>query len=450
MAVAAAPLRKDPPGPGMLTGWKPLYDSRRDHITPIANVIRQYGDITLCRLGLVRFYFLNHPDFMQEILVSKHKYMHKDVYFQFLGLVLGNGLLTSEGDFHLRQRRMIQPAFHRERIRGYGESMIKCSLALRDSWQDGQALNMGKEMMGLTLAIVAQALFNSDVTQEAKRVQQALDIILPMDMRYLPPLGWLMKRLPLPSNARFKRAVAELDDVLYKIIADHRARGDQGDLLSMLLMAQDEDDGEGMTDKQVRDEALTLFLAGHESTALAITWTWYLLSLHPDVEQKFHEELDTVLGGAQPTPDDYQKLKYTYMVFAESMRLYPPVYINGREAIEDTTIGGYDIPKGSQIIYSSYVTHRDERFFPDPEKFDPERFLPEAVEKRHKFAYIPFGAGRRLCVGEPFAWMEGVLALATLGQHWRAELDPNHVVELDPRITLRPKGGMPMTVHRRR
>lgn len=450
MAVAAAEVRKSPPGPGILWGWKPLYESRRDHITPIARLIETYGDITLCRLGLVRFYFLKHPDLIQEILVSKHKFMQKDVYYKFLGMILGNGLLTSEGDFHLRQRRMIQPAFHRERVRGYGECMINCALATRSVWQDGQQLNMGKEMMALTLAIVAQALFNSDVTHEAERVQRALDIILPMDMRYLPPLGWLMKRLPLRSNARFRAAVAELDDVLYKIIDEHKAKGDQGDLLSMLMTAQDEDDGLGMTDKQIRDEALTLFLAGHESTALAITWTWYLLSQHPEVERKLHEELDAVLGDRSPATDDYPRLKYTYAVFAESMRLYPPVYINGREAIEDTTIGGYKIPKGSQIIYSSYVTHRDERFFPDPEKFDPDRFLPENTENRHKFAYIPFGAGRRLCVGEPFAWMEGVLALATLGQHWIARLQPGHQVALDPRITLRPKGGMPMTVHRRK
>ncbi|MBI3118994.1 MAG: cytochrome P450, partial [Candidatus Hydrogenedentes bacterium] len=328
-------------------------------------------------------------------------------------------------------------------------SMVRCALALRETWRDGQDLNMATEMMGLTLAIVGKALFNSDVAVEARKVQQALEIILPMDMRYLPPLGWLMRRLPLPSNYRFKQAVRELDEILFRMIEEHRRSGDQGDLLSMLLEAQDEEDGAGMTDRQIRDEALTLFLAGHESTALAITWTWYLLSQHPEVEAKFHQELDEVFQGREPTADDYARLTYTRWVLAESMRLYPPVYINGREALEDTTLGGYTIPKGAQIIYSSYVTQRDPRFFPHPERFDPERWRPEIAEKRHKFAYIPFGAGRRLCIGEPFAWMEGVLVLATLGQRWQARLDPAHSVGLDPRITLRPRNGMPMSLHRR-
>ena len=442
--VIVAPAIQPPSPPRWRSLLGAVHFFTRDRILNLQEVHRLYGDFVLSRLGRSRFYFIANPDAIQECLVAKHKDFQKSRSYFALRLVMGNGLVTSEGDFHLRQRRMIQPAFHRDRIREFGEAMVAFAAQARNEYQAGQRYDINRSMMRVTLFIVAKALFNSDVTADAKRIGKALDTLMHMDAVFLNPFGPLISKLPLPINARRKRMVADIDEVIYRMIADRRASGDQGDLMSMLLAARDEDDGTGMTDVQVRDEAVTLFLAGHETTANALTWTWLLLSQHPEIEAKFHEELDRVLGGREPSPDDYPQLTYTRQVVAESMRLYPPVWAFAREATADTTVGGYTLPAGSQLVICSHVVHHNPELYPDPEKFDPERFSPENSAGRHKFAYFPFGGGRRLCIGEGFAWMEGVLVLATIGQKWKFRVDPTHPIVLDPHITLRPKGGLPM------
>lgn len=443
IASASLPL---PPGPTRLQSLRGLFRflTGGDRILSISKARQRYGDIVLTQLGRTRIYFVSHPDMAQECLVSRHRDFQKGGLYFLLRLVLGNGLLISEGNFHLRQRRMMQPAFHRERLREYGNAMIEFSLQARDAYQDGQTTDMNRDMMQVTLYIVAKALFGTDVSEDAPRVGKSLDSMMRMDAVFANPLGPVIAKLPLPINRRRLGLTRDLDDVMYKMIKARRASGDTGDLLSMLLAARDEEDGTGMSDQQVRNEAVTLFLAGHETTANALTWTWYLLSQHPEVEAKFHAELDRVLEGRDPTPDDFAKLMYTRQVLAESMRLYPPVWAVGREATCDTQLGGYHLPKGSQVIITTYFVHRDERWYPNPDSFDPERFSEQNGAGRPKFTYFPFGGGNRLCIGEGFAWMEGVLVLATLGQRWKFRLADNKPVKPDPSFTLRPKGGLKM------
>lgn len=442
--TTAAEIRRDPPGPTPLRSLLRLLSWLSNRIEDIQALHETHGDIAMIRLGRSRLYFIADPEAAQQCLVSKHRDFHKGRAYFALRLVMGNGLVTSEEAFHLRQRRMIQPMFHRERIHAYGEAMIQYALEARENFQANQPIDMNRGMMHLTLFIVAKALFGSDVKADAQRVGTALDTLMNMDAVFLNPFGPIIAKLPLPINRTRIQMTREIDDVIYRMIAAHRASGDQGDLLSMLLAARDEDDGAGMTDQQVRDEVITLFLAGHETTANALTWTWRLLALHPEVEARFHEELDSVLGGRDPRPEDFQRLRYTRQVLAESMRLYPPVWTVARSAIRDTELGGYKIPKDAQVVISTYVIHHDPRWHPEPERFDPERFTEEAQAARPKFTYFPFGGGRRLCIGEGFAWMEGVLVLAAIGQRWRFRLPPDHSVTLDPHITLRPKGGLTM------
>jgi len=411
---------------------------------------RVVSDFSVLRLPGVRVYWANHPDLIQECLVTRHRDFHKDKYYNFLSLVLGNGLLSSEDDFHLRQRRMIQPAFHKERIHAYGETMAAYATRAADAWQDGQQVDMMAEMNRLTLAIVGKTLFNSDVTADAAIISHSIDEFLKRDGLYMAPGGHLLFKLPVPYFKKFHKAVADIDAVMYRIIDEHRASGDQGDLLSMLLDAQDDDDKTSMTARQVRDEAITLFLAGHETTALALTWAWYSYSQHPEVVAKLQAELDSVLGDRPPSAGDYPRLVYTRQFISEVMRLYPPAYMIGRQAVCDTEVGGVSVPKGSYVMLAPYFMQRHPRYWPDPERFDPERFGEASAAARPKFAYFPFGGGRRLCIGEPFAWMELVLVFAALAQRWTASLDPKHAVNFTPKVTLRPKGGMPMTLHRRR
>jgi cytochrome P450 len=302
-------------------------------------------------------------------------------------------------------------------------------------------------MMRLTLAVVGKTLFSADVEAEAAEIGEALTAILKMFDFLMMPFSEYLEKLPLPSVRRFEKGRARLDQTIFGIIAERRRSGeDRGDLLSMLLLAQDEEGGGGMSDRQVRDEALTLFLAGHETTAQALTWSWYLLSQNPECERKMHEEIQRVLGDREPSFEDLPQLRYTEMVLAESMRLYPPAWGVGRKAIEACEIGGYELPKGGVVIMSPYVMHRDPRWFPEPDRFDPERWIPEARDARPKFSYFPFGGGSRLCIGERFAWMEGALVLATIAQKWRLRLVPGHRVEPLPLITLRSRYGMKMRV----
>jgi cytochrome P450 len=403
-------------------------------------------------MGPFDVYLVSDPELIREVLVTSHRRYHKGRGLQEAKRLLGDGLLTSEGAFHRRQRRLAQPAFHHTRIAGYAEVMSAYADRARARWRDGQVVDVHREMTDLTLAIVGKTLFDTDVEgSEARVVRESLTSVLEMFDRMTSPIAPLLDLLPFPSMRRFQRARDTLDALVYRMIEERRRVGtDRGDLLSMLLMAtDDEHDGGGMMDEQLRDEAMTIFLAGHETTANALTWTWYLLSQHPEVEHRLHAELDTVLGGRLPSAEDLPALRYTEMVLSESLRLYPPAWVMGRRTIEPHQLGGYPIPEGGTLLMSQYLMHHDPRWYPDPYRFDPDRWTPEAQEGRPKFAFFPFGGGPRLCIGESFAWMEGELALATIAQRWRMRLVPGQALRLQPRITLRPGGGVRMELMRR-
>ena len=452
--MLAKPPVLRPPGPKgrPLVGVLPEF--RRDPPRFLLRVFREYGELAHARIGPQHVYAVSHPDWIKDILVTHQSNFTKSRMLERARVLLGDGLLTSEGEFHTRQRRLVQPAFHRDRLAGYGAAMVEIAAQCRDRWQAGAALDMSTEMTRLTLAIVARTLFNADVTSEADEIGAALTAVLGLFEMVLMPFSEWLEKLPLPSVKRFERARDRLDETIYRIIAERRKSGrDAGDLLSMLLLAQDQEaSGEAarrMTDRQVRDEALTLFLAGHETTANALTWTWYLLSQNPGAEARLHQEVDRELGGRLPGVEDLPRLRYTEMTLAESMRLYPPAWGVGRRAISDYRVGEYVLPARSIILMSPYVVHRHERWFEEPERFEPERWLPEKAATRPKFSYFPFGGGARVCIGERFAWMEGVLLLATLAQRWRPHLEPGQRIDHRALITLRPRYGMRMTLERR-
>ncbi|MDZ4857604.1 MAG: cytochrome P450 [Candidatus Hydrogenedentes bacterium] len=426
----------------------------KDRIHFLMHLHREYGELSRFTVWGQEIYLVTRPDHVKDILVTNHKNFHKSKALEVAKYILGEGLLTSEDELHKRQRRMIQPAFHSQRINTYGEIMIEYAARHADRWEqsgiDGHPIDMWQEMMRLTLAIVAKTLFDADVESEAYEIGEALTTIIGLFERVTHPAAALLTLMPTPRNIKFLRARARIDKTILRIINERRATGeDHGDLLSMLLRAQDEDDGGTMNNKQVRDEVVTIFLAGHETTANALTFGWHLLSESPDAEAKMHAEIDSVLEGRLPTPADLHKLEYTRRVFAEVMRLFPPAYLIGRTVIDDYKLDQYIIPKGAMILLSPFITHRDATYFPNPEKFDPDRFAPEVQAGRHKFAYYPFGGGPRTCIGEPFAWMEGVFLLAVLAQRFQMRTVPGHPMDFDPQITLRPKHGMSMIVTRR-
>jgi cytochrome P450 len=421
-----------------------------DPLAFLTRACEQYGDSVRFRVARAQLYFFRHPDDVRDVLVTRNSSFIKGLALQRTKIVLGEGLLTSEGELHKRQRRLAQPAFHRERIQRYGQEMVEKALLARDRWRDGEELDVAHEMTRLTLAVVAKTLFDADVEESADEIGAALTELMLMFPVLLNPFAPLILRMPfLPQVRRFRRALAQLDRVIYGIIEERRRAGvDRGDLLSMLLRATDvEGDNTGMSDLQLRDETMTLFLAGHETTANALAWTWYALARNPHVERELHRELDEVLGDRAPAPEDYPKLRYTEMVLAESMRMFPPAWGIGRYATEDVQIGEYVVPKDALVVVSQWVTQRNARFWPEPQTFDPLRFTPDAKAQRPRMSYFPFGAGPRICIGEGFAWMEGVLLLATIAQKWRfekgADVDPSAL------ITLRPKQPMKMRALRR-
>ena len=445
-----------PPGPGSARFGERLLGFiafRRDPLKFLTRMAREHGDIVHFTMGPQPVFMLNHPDLVRDALVTHQDHFIKGRALQRSKRLLGEGLLTSEGEHHRRQRRLAQPAFHRKRVESYGAVMAATAARHSSRWRDGDEVDISHEMMLLTLAIVGKTLFNADVEGEADDVGQAMNQIMGMFQLLLLPYSEYLEKLPLPHNRRFLRARAKLDSVIYRIIEERRRTGaDAGDLLSMLLLATDEEgDRTGMTDRQLRDELLTLFLAGHETTANALAWTWYLLAQNPEAEAKLHAELDAVLGGGSrlPTAGDLPALRYTEMVLSESMRLYPPAWAVGRLAVKDYPVRDYVVPKGSLVLISQYVLHRDPRFWPDPLRFDPERFAPEATESRPQYAYFPFGAGARRCIGEGFAWMEGTLLVAALARRWRMRLVPDHPVVEHPRITLRPRYGIRVKLEER-
>jgi cytochrome P450 len=446
-----AAIASRPPGPKNSPIVGNLRPFRANPLGFLTKAAREYGDLVYFRVMRQHMYLVNHPDYVREILVSNQNNFIKSRALQRAKVLLGEGLLTSEGQHHLRQRRLVQPAFHRERLAGYASAMSECAVRWRERLQAGSTLDISTEMPQLTLSIVARTLFSAEVQSEASEIGAAMTTVLEMFRLLLMPFSEYMEKLPLPHVRRFEKARARLDATIYGLIRERRNSGvDAGDLLSMLLLAQDEEKGGGrMTDEQVRDEALTLFLAGHETTANALTWTWYLLSRHPEVERRLHAEIDSVLGDRAPELADVPELRYAEMILAEALRLYPPAWAIGRKAKGEFTLGEFEIPASSICIMSPYVVQRDARWFPDPEKFDPERWTPEARDARPKFSYFPFGGGARVCIGERFAWMEGVIVMAAIAQKWRLHLAPGKRVEPLPLITLRVKGGLRMIVEPR-
>ena len=441
-----------PPGPRSAFFGLPLSRSlRRDRLGSLKRLAREHGDISTFKVGPQRLVLLNHPDHVEDVLVTRARLFKKGQALERAKRLLGEGLLTSEADLHRRQRRLAQPAFHKQRIAAYAETMVAHAQRTSARWHDGEALDISGEMNRLTLTIVGETLLGTDVEADAGGVRDALTTVFEAFPLMMSPFAPILQRLPLPIVRRYRRAQATLDRLIYRIIEERRRRpDDRGDLLSMLLLARDdEEDGGRMSDTQVRDEAMTIFLAGHETTANALAWTWHLLAQHPDVERRLQRETDSVLEGRPATAADVPQLPYARMVLAESMRLYPPAWAIGRRAMDDVDIGGYTIPKGTVVLFSQYLLHRDARFFPDPERFDPDRWLPDRQKGRPKFAYFPFGAGTRVCIGEPFAWMEGILVLATLAARWRMESLETGPVPLQPAITLRPAHGIRMRVHTR-
>jgi len=429
-----------------------LRSFRLDPLTFLTHLSRERGDVCPFPIGFLQFMLISHPDFIKNVLVTHHDKFMKGLGLQRAKRVLGQGLLTSEGEFHKRQRRLIQPAFHREAIHSYGETMVAFTSRLCEGWQPGREFDIAEEMRRLTLGIVAKALFSADVERESADIGEALNTAVQLFQLGMPvQLADLLYRLPLPAMRRLKQAQARLDAIISRIIQEHRAAGGQRhDVLTMLLEAQDlEGDGGMMTDQQVRDEVLTLFLAGNETTALALTWAWYLLSQHPAAEAKLHEEVDRVLDNRLPTVADIPNLPYARMVFTESLRYYPPAWLISRMAMVDHRIDGHLIPAHTHVLVSPYLMHRDQRFFSDPMQFRPERWEPEAARVQPPFTFLPFGAGPRNCIGESFAWMEGILVLATIAQRWRLRLVQRQPIKMEPRITLRPKYGVSMEVERR-
>jgi cytochrome P450 len=409
-----------------------------------------YGDIASFTIGPTRNYLLSSPDHIHDVLVRRRDTFVKDPHdLRTLGRWMGRGLLTSDGAHHRRQRKLVQPAFRHRRMTGYGEIAVASSLRQTEGWRPGEVHDMHHEMMKLTLNVVSRSMFGSGVPyDEALKVQQAVaglqDVAIQISKFGMLVSPWLL----LPLHQLLKRGTRVLDEAVTRIIAERRASGDdKGDLLSMFLLAQDEDGGSGMTDQQVRDETVTIFVAGQETTANGLTWAWYLLSQNPDVADKLGAELDEVLGDRPPTAEDLPRLRYTGMVFKEALRCCPPAWtLNKRTPVEDVELGGYRIRQGSGIFIMPYVMHHLERYFPEPDRFDPERFAPEREAQLPRYAFMPFGGGERICIGAGFAEMEAKLILATLAQRFRFTLEPDQKVALKPLVTLAPKYGLRMRV----
>lgn len=470
--MSTAAVVATPPGPRRpIVGA--LIAPGRDPLTLFQRFAREYGDIVHFKLAGERAYFINHPQLIKDVLVTNQRNFTKSRGLERAKKMLGEGLLTAEGHAHLRHRRLIQPAFHRDRIAGYGSVMVERAARMRESWQDGEARDVSKDMMRVTLSIVGKTLFDTDVDSKADEVGQALTHVMKTFWLFLVPFANVIERLPIPALRRATESRLRLDALIFKMIADRRATGrDHGDLLSMLIAAQDDGgtslpdrpdppappdrpdqpappDRLRLSDQQIRDEAMTLMLAGHETTANALTWTWYLLSQYPDVQSQLHHELDRVLGGRLPTVADIPRLPYVDRVITEAMRLYPPAWIIGRRAIAEYPLGDYRVPARGILFMSPYVIQRDARFFADPERFDPDRWTPEFKDALPPFAYFPFGGGARRCIGDQFALMELALLVATFAQRWRLSLVPGHRVRPQPLITLRARHGMMMRLDQR-
>jgi cytochrome P450 len=447
--MSSAAKLKFPPGPSNgLKRWSLGPLNSGDPLKYFTGLMREYGDLVSLRVLNFRILLLNHPDHIEDVLVNHPRKFIRGRVLLANKRVFGRGLLTSDGDFWLRQRRLAQPAFHRARIAGYASTMVEYTERLLHEWQDGEERDIHAEMMRLTLQIVGKTLFDADVERDAQDIGKSMELLLELSANFRRTI-FIPHWVPTPTNFRLERAIRQIEKVLYRMIAEKRASSrDSGDLLSMLLAAQDED-GSRMTDQQLRDEAITLFLAGHETTANTLSWTWWLLAQSPAVEAKLHAELRTVLAGRAPSLDDLPKLVYTNHIITESMRLYPPAWGTARTAIEDHEIAGYAIPKGSGVSFAQWSVHRDARWYDAPDEFRPERWEGDLLKRNPKFAYFPFGGGPRQCIGNTFALMETALTLATIAQQYRFRLVPGHPVVPLASITLRPRYGIRVVMESR-
>ncbi|MCL1465596.1 cytochrome P450 [Argonema galeatum] len=427
-----------------------LADLGQDPLGFLTKCAGEYGDIVPLRLGLTPACFLTKPEYIEQVLKDRILFV-KSKGLRTLRTLLGEGLLSSEGDYWYRQRRLIQPVFSQKRIAGYGQIMVDYTGQMLDTWQNGETRNVHDDMMRLTLNIVMKCLFNEDVTEgTAKEVAHALDVTMHWFESKRKQGYFVLEWFPRPENIRYRNAIQKMDKSIYDIISQRRASGEEpGDLLSMLMQVKDEDDGAQMTDKQLRDEVATLMLAGHETTANTLSWTWMLLSQHPEVQNKLLQELKEVLEDRSPTVADIPKLRYTDMVIKEAMRLYPPVSTMAREASQDCEIGGYQVPAGCNIMMSQWVMHRSPRYFEEAEKFQPERWANDLEKRLTKGVYFPFGDGPRVCIGKGFALMEAVLLLATIAQKFELSIVPDYAIVPQPSITLRPEYGIKVTLKKR-
>jgi cytochrome P450 len=457
-ATPSAPSRRRG-GFGTIPGPRQRYPGEfalavvRRPLALFAGLVRDFGDVAGLRIAGQPVVLVSHPDRIRDVLVTHGRLFHKGRGLERAKMLLGEGLLTSEDELHLRQRRLAQPAFHRARIAAYADTMATYAARRAEHWRDGERLDVAREMATYTLAVVGKTLFDADIEGEAHEIGEALSAAIEAFNLSVLPFGELLERLPLPTTLRFRRGRERLDATIYRLIAERRASGeDRGDLLSMLLLAQDsEGDGGTMSDLQLRDEAMTLLLAGHETTANLLAWTWYLLSQHPEAESRLHAEVDAIPSDRLGA-DDLARLPFARAVVSESMRLFPPAWILGRRAMQAYRIGEHEIPKRTIVLTSQWIVHRDPRWWPEADQFRPERWMPggSALDpSRPKFSYFPFGAGTRVCIGEQFAWLEGTLALATIARRWRLRLVPGSRVVPQPIVTLRVRGGLPMTAHAR-
>ena len=440
-----------PPGPGVNLLMSVLKQKRWvDPIAHFTHLAATYGDIAHYRLGRRNILFLNHPEYIREIFIVQHANFVKERTQQRAKLLLGEGMITASGAMHKQQRQAAAPAFHRHTIAAHAGEIVRRAATVRGEWGTGETRDVHREMMTLGLGIIGATIFGTDLGEDVDALNCAMaDILNVYNAVVLLPGIRLLLHIPFTPLRRFVRARKKLHAVMDKLIIGHRnRRADEGrtDLLSLLLNAQRE---QGWSDEYLRDQAVTVTLAGYETTAIALTWTWYLLSQNANAEEKMHEEIDRVLNGRLPDYDDLPRLRYTEMVMAEALRLYPPAWAMGRLSLNEFQLGKYRLPAGTTVLASQYILHRDARFFPEPLRFDPERHTPEAKTARIKGSYCPFGMGPRQCIGEAFAWMEGVLVLATLAQRWKLRHDARHALAAEPLFTLRPKGGMPMTVEAR-
>jgi len=438
-------MRQYPPGPRNWFPGAPILAFGRDALGYLEAAAREHGDVVHLRVGPRHFFLLNHPDHVKDVLVT-HNARFTGLAFEAGKRIIGDGLLSAQGQAHRRQRRLVQPAFHRDRLASYGATMAEHAVRWCDAHNEGAVVAIRDEMMRLTLGIVGDTMFGTTDATAADDVRELIDAAMVLFGPITFAFASLVERLPTAAARRFVRARERLDARVYRMVRERRTIGDdRGDLLSMLLLAQDtEGDDTGLTDRQIRDEVVTIFLAGHETTASALTWSWILLAQHPLAEARLHAELEAVLGGRPPTVADLPSLPYTAGVFAETLRLYPPAPMVFRRAVQAHPVGDYTIPKGGIVILSQYVMHRDARFFAHPETFEPDRWRPDARATRPRYAYFPFGGGPRVCIGEGFASTEGVLVLATIAQRWRPLLVDGEAPTLDPRRQTRPSDTLRM------